>query len=56
MRSAFSLYPKHGLGVVILTNLLGASPEEFIDAVAISFVPEMGFSSCRKKMTAPNVR
>ena len=52
MRSAFSLYPKYGLGVVILTNLLGANPEEFVDAVASSFVPEMQSSSRHRKTTS----
>lgn len=37
-RSAFSLYPKYNLGVVILTNLMGSNPEELTDEVAASFV------------------
>ncbi|WP_161570804.1 serine hydrolase domain-containing protein [Granulicella sibirica] len=52
MRSAFSLYPKYGLGVVILTNLLGANPEEFVDAVASSFVLEMQSTSRPKKIVS----
>jgi CubicO group peptidase (beta-lactamase class C family) len=37
-RSAFFLYPKYNLGVVILTNLMGSNPEELTDEVAASFV------------------
>ena len=33
-RSAFFLYPESRVGVVILTNLSGSSPEDFIDGVA----------------------
>jgi CubicO group peptidase (beta-lactamase class C family) len=36
-RSAFALYPDYNVGVVILTNLLGANPEELIDEVAATF-------------------
>ncbi len=38
-RSAFYVYPDDDLAVVILTNLAGASPEEWIDSVARVFVP-----------------
>lgn len=43
-RSAFSLYPRYNVGVVILTNLLGANPEELTDEVAASFAPEIKLS------------
>ena len=34
-------YPEHRLGVVILTNLSGAYPEDIIDAVANAYVPSL---------------
>jgi CubicO group peptidase (beta-lactamase class C family) len=40
-RSAFFVYPNHGLAVVMLTNLRGGAPEELIDAVAARIVPAM---------------
>jgi CubicO group peptidase (beta-lactamase class C family) len=40
-RSAVFLYPKYKLGVVILTNLMGANPEELTDELAASFVSEI---------------
>jgi CubicO group peptidase (beta-lactamase class C family) len=33
-RSAFILYPKEQLAVIVLTNLVGASPETFIPKIA----------------------
>jgi CubicO group peptidase (beta-lactamase class C family) len=39
MRSAFYIYPEHDLGIVILTNLAGAAPEQMIDVVAGYFLP-----------------
>jgi CubicO group peptidase (beta-lactamase class C family) len=47
-RSAFSLYPEYNVGVVILTNLLGANPEELTDEVAASFVPGIRLSGVSK--------
>ena len=41
MRSAFFVYPDDDLAVVILTNLSGACPEDFIDEVAGYFIPDM---------------
>lgn len=41
MRSAFFVYPKDDLSVVVLTNLQGANPEYFIDEVAAYYVPGM---------------
>ena len=40
-RSAFFVYPEDDLSVVVLTNLSGASPEEFIDELAGCFIPEI---------------
>lgn len=40
-RSAFFVYPKDHLAIVVLTNLAGANPEEFIDEIAGVFFPEM---------------
>ncbi len=41
MRSAFFVYPKDDLSVVVLTNLQGANPEYFIDEVAAYHIPGM---------------
>lgn len=40
-RAAMFLYPDDGLGVVILTNLAGAAPEDLVDEVAQGFIPGM---------------
>ena len=40
-RSAFLIYPDDDLAVVILTNLRGSNPEDFIDEVAGHYVPDM---------------
>lgn len=40
-RSAFFVYPRDDLAIVVLTNLAGANPEEFIAEVAGSFYPEL---------------
>lgn len=40
-RSAFFVYPDDDLAVVILTNLAGANPEEFIDEVAGHYIPDL---------------
>jgi CubicO group peptidase (beta-lactamase class C family) len=44
-RSALFIYPDDDLAVVILTNLQGAFPEEFIDEVATYYIPEMRASA-----------
>jgi CubicO group peptidase (beta-lactamase class C family) len=40
-RSAFFVYPKDDLAIVVLTNLAGAAPEDFIDEIAGQFHPEL---------------
>ena len=40
-RSAFFVYPADDMAVVILTNLAGANPEEFIDEVAGHYIPDL---------------
>jgi len=40
-RTAFFVYPKDDLAVVVLTNLAGANPEEFIDEIAGQFMPDL---------------
>ncbi|MDF7815996.1 serine hydrolase [Runella sp. MFBS21] len=40
-RSAFFVYPEDDLTIVVLTNLSGASPEDFIDELAGCFNPEI---------------
>jgi CubicO group peptidase (beta-lactamase class C family) len=47
-RSAFFLYPRYGVGVVILTNLVGAAPEDLTDEVAAAFVPDLKLSGVLK--------
>ena len=40
-RSAFFIYPKDDLAIVVLTNLAGSTPEEFIDEIAGQFYPDL---------------
>lgn len=40
-RSAVFLYPDDDLALVILTNLQGANPERFADALAACYLPDM---------------
>ncbi|WCM26561.1 beta-lactamase family protein [Sphingomonas sp. QA11] len=41
-RAAIFIYPEDDLSIVVLTNLMGASPEKFVDRIASISVP--GFS------------
>jgi CubicO group peptidase (beta-lactamase class C family) len=41
MRSAYFVYPKDDLSVIVLTNLQGANPEWFIDEIAGYYIPDM---------------
>jgi len=43
-RAAFFVYPEDDLAVVVLTNLAGALPEEFIDELAGFYKPEISAS------------
>ncbi|MBJ7440020.1 MAG: beta-lactamase family protein [Sphingopyxis sp.] len=38
-RATIFIYPKDDLGVVVLTNLMGASPEKFVDKIAALYIP-----------------
>lgn len=40
-RSAFLIYPQDDMAIVVLTNRLGASPEQFIDEIAGFYIPSM---------------
>jgi CubicO group peptidase (beta-lactamase class C family) len=40
-RSAFYIYPEDNLAIVILTNLVFSNPEQFMDAVAGYYIPDM---------------
>jgi CubicO group peptidase (beta-lactamase class C family) len=44
-RSAFFVYPRDGLSVVVLTNLAGANPEEFIDEIAGFYLPDFSVAN-----------
>jgi len=53
-RSAVYLYPDDKVGVVILTNLAGATPEDLIDEIAQGFIPGMkltGVAALRAALT-----
>jgi CubicO group peptidase (beta-lactamase class C family) len=52
-RAAFFVYPEDDLAVVVLTNLAGAFPEEFIDELAGFYDPEISASD---PVTALRVR
>jgi CubicO group peptidase (beta-lactamase class C family) len=38
-RSAFFIYPDDNLAIVVLTNLVGADPQQFIDQIAAFYLP-----------------
>ncbi|MDU0371809.1 serine hydrolase [Hymenobacter endophyticus] len=40
-RSAVFVYPQDELAIVVLTNLQGANPERFVDALAACYLPDM---------------
>lgn len=40
-RSALFIYLKDDLSIVVLTNLMGANPDRFIDEIAGYYIPEM---------------
>lgn len=40
-RSAVFIYPEDDLAVVVLTNLMGASPQKFIDKIASIYIPDL---------------
>lgn len=44
-RSAFFVYPRDRLAVVVLTNLAGANPEEFIDEIAGFYLPDFSVAN-----------
>ncbi|MGX5732263.1 serine hydrolase [Pseudoxanthomonas beigongshangi] len=44
-RSAFFVYPQDRLAVVVLTNLAGANPEEFIDEIAGFYLPDFNIAN-----------
>lgn len=41
-RSAFIVYPDRGVAVVVLTNLVGANPQQFIPRIAALYAPAAG--------------
>lgn len=43
-RAAFFVYPEDDLAIVVLTNLVGAFPEEFVDEIAGIYNPEIPLS------------
>jgi len=56
-RSAFFLYPKDDLGIVILTNLAGAYPEDIMDRIATIYgVPLGGVPALRAELEKQNFR
>jgi CubicO group peptidase (beta-lactamase class C family) len=38
-RAAIFIYPEDDLTIVVLTNLMGASPEKFVDKIASLYIP-----------------
>jgi CubicO group peptidase (beta-lactamase class C family) len=40
-RSALFVYLKDDLSIIVLTNLMGANPDQFIDEIAGYYIPEM---------------
>lgn len=44
-RAAVFIYPDADLSVIVLTNLMGASPQKFIDRIAALYIPGLGVES-----------
>ena len=40
-RSAVFVYPNDGLAIIVLTNLMGAFPDSFVDELAGFYIPDM---------------
>lgn len=40
-RAAIFIYPEDDLTVIVLTNLLGASPQKFVDKIASIYIPDL---------------
>lgn len=40
-RAAFFVYPEDDLAVIVLTNLVGSDPQQFIDKIAAFYVPSI---------------
>lgn len=40
-RAAFFIYPEDNLSIIVLTNLVGGAPDQFIDDIAGFYIPEM---------------
>lgn len=44
-RATVFIYPKDDLSVVVLTNLMGASPEKFVDKIASHYIPGLAVAN-----------
>ncbi|TGE29000.1 serine hydrolase [Hymenobacter metallicola] len=44
-RSAVFVYPEDDLAIIVLTNLIGANPDRFVDELASFYVPDMRVAS-----------
>ncbi|MFK0300091.1 serine hydrolase domain-containing protein [Brevundimonas sp. NPDC090276] len=40
-RAAIFIYPEDDLTVIVLTNLMGASPQKFVDQIAAQYIPDL---------------
>lgn len=40
-RAAIFIYPEDDLAVIVLTNLMGASPQKFVDQIAAQYIPAL---------------
>jgi len=40
-RAAIFIYPEDDLTVIVLTNLMGASPQKFVDKIAAQYIPDL---------------
>lgn len=40
-RAAIFIYPEDDLTVIVLTNLMGASPQKFVDRIAAQYIPDL---------------
>ncbi|MEO7215105.1 serine hydrolase [Mucilaginibacter sp.] len=61
-RNAVFIYVKDDLSIVVLSNLMGANPEQFVDEIAGYYIPEMheingfGLSPSVKKLRAELIK
>ena len=44
-RNLLIIYPQDDLSIIVLTNLMGATPDNFIDEIASFYIPELSIEA-----------